>query len=122
MSTLEALDDLKKRLQELKTDLDAVQVDYRVPSIDDVAESAAASIRHVMNRGSSKSGYGQWFDRDSMRYNSDRAISHITTAMRQLDGNTPLVDAHGETAIDHLERALCRCAFLLEKIKGGKTL
>jgi len=122
MSTLEALDDLKKRLQELKTDLDAVQVDSRVPSIDEVAEGAAASIRHVMNRGSSKSGYGQWFDRDSMRYNSDRAISHITTAMRQLDGNSPLVDAHGETAIDHLERALCRCAFLLEKIKGGKTL
>ena len=117
MSTLEALEELKNRLAAIKVDLDNVQVEVRPPTIEDVAESAAASIRRVMNHGSSKSAYGEWFTKDSIRYNSDRAISHICQAMKQLDGNVPLMDANGETGIDHLERALCRVAFLLEKIK-----
>lgn len=95
--------------------------DKIAPPIIDVASEAHATICRIMDRGSDKSVFGQWFHTDSRRYNSDRAISHITQAMMQLDGNRPSPDANGEDAVAHLERALVRAAFLLYKTKRGKT-
>jgi hypothetical protein len=99
---------------EIKTDL--------APAISEVAAEAEEVIRKIMSKGSDKSVFGQWFHTDSRRYNADRAISHITQAMMQIDGNRPDPDSTGETCIDHLERALVRAVFLLYKTRRGKTL
>jgi hypothetical protein len=94
--------------------------DEIAPSISEVASEAQATISKIMNMGSDKSVFGQWFHTDSRRYNSDRLIGHVTQAMMQLDGNRPALDANNEDAIAHLERALVRAAFLLYKAKRGK--
>ena len=90
------------------------------PAIVDVAMKAASTVERIMSRGSDKSVFGQWFHTDSMRYNADRCINHLATAMMQFDGNRPNPDAQGENAIAHLERALVRAAFLLFKAEKGK--
>jgi hypothetical protein len=87
--------------------------DEIAPSISEVASEAQATISKIMNMGSDKSVFGQWFHTDSRRYNSDRLIGHVTQAMMQLDGNRPALDANNE-------RALVRAAFLLYKAKRGK--
>lgn len=94
--------------------------DKIAPPIEDVAGETSDVIRKIMSKGSDKSVFGQWFHTDSRRYNSDRAISHITQAMMQIDGNRPSPDTNGEDAIAHLERALVRAAFLLYKTKRGQ--
>lgn len=94
--------------------------DKIAPPIIDVASEAHATICRIMDKGSDKSVFGQWFHTDSRRYNSDRLISHVTQAMMQLDGNRPTLDANNEDAVAHLERALVRAAFLLFKVKRGK--
>jgi len=125
MSTLEALEELKVRLVQLKRDFDKVEIPDKplppTPQIDDVAEAAAAAVRKVMARGSTKSAFGEWFHRDSLRYNSDRVISHTTRAMQQIEGNVGSPDGKGETEIDHAERAVCRAAFVLFKLQEGQT-
>lgn len=90
------------------------------PSIHEVASEAFTTVTKIMEKGSDKSLFGEWFYKDSRRYNSDRAISHICKAMMQIDGNRQDPDLGGETSIDHLERALVRAAFLLFKCKRGK--
>jgi len=90
------------------------------PSIQEVAETAWTVIHRIMEKGSEKSTFGQWFHTDSRRYNADRCINHLCQAMMQLDGNRPPKDGNSEDAIDHLERALVRAAFLLFKTKKGK--
>jgi hypothetical protein len=90
------------------------------PSIHEVASEAFTTVTKIMEKGSDKSAFGEWFDKDSRRYNSDRVINHICQAMMQIDGNRQDPDANGETPIDHLERALVRAAFLLFKCKRGK--
>ena len=90
------------------------------PPISEVADMAASVVRRIMVRGSDKSGFGQWFHTDSRRYNADRCVNHLCQAMMQLDGNKKSPDSNGEEAIDHLERALVRAAFLLFKTKRGK--
>ena len=92
------------------------------PAISEVVAEAGEVINKIMSKGSDKSVFGQWFHTDSRRYNADRAISHITQAMMQIDGNRPDPDATGESSLDHLERALVRAAFLLYKTRRGKTL
>jgi hypothetical protein len=87
------------------------------PSIEQVASEASGTVSRIMDKGSDKSSFGQWYYVDSIRYNSDRAISHLCQALMQMDGNRPSPDANGETYIHHLERALVRCAFLLFKAK-----
>ena len=77
-------------------------------------------VNRIMSRGSDKSVFGQWFHTDSRRYNADRCVGHVCQAMMQLDGNRPMKDANNEDAVDHLERALVRAAFLLFKTKKGK--
>ncbi|NCZ97127.1 hypothetical protein EBZ02_08270 [bacterium] len=67
--------------------------------------------------GSTKSGPGEWFTRDSIRYSADRAIKHLATAMMMLDGNK---DEDAEGIQGHLDRALCRVAFVSMKIKKGQ--
>ena len=99
---------------EINTDL--------APAISEVVAEADEAIIKIMSKGSDKSIFGQWFHTDSRRYNADRAISHITQAMMQIDGNRPDPDGAGESSIDHLERALVRAVFLLYKTKRGKTL
>jgi len=125
MSTLEALEELKGRLVELKRDFNKIEMPDKpqppTPQIDDVAEAAAAAVRKVMGRGSTKSAFGEWFHRDSLRYNSDRVISHTTRAMQQIEGNVGSPDGKGETEIDHAERAVCRAAFVLFKLQEGQT-
>ena len=118
MSTLEALEELKDRLSALRQEPSAQPA---TPQIEDVAEAAAAAVRKIMGRGSVKSAFGEWFHRDSMRYNADRVISHTTKAMQQLDGNVPCPDSSGETLLDHAERALTRAAFVLFKLQEGQT-
>jgi len=90
------------------------------PSIHEVASEAFTTVTKIMEKGSDKSDFGEWFFKDSRRYNSDRVINHICQAMMQIDGNRQDPDANGETPIDHLERALVRAAFLLFKCKRGK--
>ena len=90
------------------------------PSIHEVASEAFTTVTKIMEKGSDKSLFGEWFYKDSRRYNSDRVISHICRAMMQIDGNRQDPDLGGETSIDHLERALVRAAFLLFKCKRGK--
>lgn len=92
------------------------------PEIIDVIKMTTSAIDRIMTKGSEKSTFGQWFDKDSRRYNADRAINHLCQAMMQLDGNRPKFDDNCEDAIDHLERALVRVAFLLFKTKRGKIL
>ena len=90
------------------------------PSIYEVASETFSTVTRIMEKGSDKSSFGEWFLKDSRRYNSDRAINHISQAMMQIDGNRRDPDSNGETSIDHLERALVRVAFLLFKCKRGK--
>ena len=96
------------------------QNDSGAPSINEVASEAFCTVTRVMEKGSDKSPFGQWFYGDSIRYNSDRAISHVCQSVMQLDGNRPNPDHLGEDRIAHMERALVRCAFLLMKLKRGK--
>lgn len=102
-------------------DQDEIKTDF-APAIVEVAAEAEEVIKKIMSRGSDKSLFGQWFHTDSRRYNADRLISHVTQAMMQIDGSRPSPDQAGETAIDHLERAVVRAIFLLYKTRRGKTL
>lgn len=93
------------------------------PSPEEVARIAGETILALMTRGgtaasgSDKSGPGDWFWRDSWRYNTDRVISHLSTATQMVDGNKP-EDTEGVEG--HLARALCRAAFVYVKFKQGK--
>ena len=91
------------------------------PSIYEVDSEAFSTVTRIMEKGSEKNAFGEWFYKDSRRYNADRVISHICQAMMQIDGNRGDPDKYGENSIDHLERALVRAAFLLFKSKRGKT-
>lgn len=94
---------------------------YPLPEV--MAMSSFKEIVHVMTKGgksktgSSKSGPGEWFTRDSLRYSADRAIGHMATAMMMLDGNKK---EDKEGVIGHLQRALCRAAMVLYKIRKGQ--
>jgi hypothetical protein len=91
------------------------------PKIRDVTDMACSVITRIMGMGSDKSTFGQWFHADSIRYNADRLIGHVCQATMQLDGNRPSPDQNKEEAVDHLERALVRAAFVLFKVKKGKV-
>jgi len=117
-SIMEAINSLGEAVREFREEISVK--DNTEPTIESVATHASDVIKKIMNRGSSKSGFGDWFHKNSLRYNSDRAISHMTKAMQQIDGNVSSPDDSGETCIDHLERALVRAAFTLYKAKEGK--
>jgi len=93
------------------------------PLPQEMAKSTFTEIVYVMTRGgksktgSTKSGPGQWYTRDSIRYSADRAVSHMVTAMMMLDGNKK---EDKEGVIGHLQRALCRSAMVLYKIRKGQ--
>jgi hypothetical protein len=95
--------------------------DKIAPTILDVANEVHSVICRIMDKGSDKSTFGQWFHTDSRRYNADRLVNHVSQAMMQIDGNRSNPDASGEDAVAHLERALVRAAFLLYKTNRGKT-
>jgi hypothetical protein len=94
--------------------------DKVAPTAIEVANEAFSVICKIMDKGSDKSVFGQWFHTDSRRYNADRLVGHVCQAMTQIDGNRPSPDTNGEDAIAHLERALVRAAFLLYKTNRGK--
>lgn len=115
------VDNLREKLQSFTfTNKEGETVEAIAPSINEVANSAYDTVYHIMDKGSDKSTFGQWYYVDSIRYNSDRAISHLCQALMQMDGNRPDPDVNGETHIQHLERALVRCAFLLYKARRRK--
>ena len=99
------------------TNKEGETVEAIAPSINSVANEAYDTIYNIMEKGSDKSSFGQWYYVDSIRYNSDRAHSHLCQALMQMDGNRPDPDGNGETHIQHLERALVRCSFLLYKAR-----
>lgn len=112
------VDELREKLKTFTyTNKEGETVEAIAPSIHEVASEAFTTVSRIMDKGSDKSSFGQWYYVDSIRYNSDRAISHLCQALMQMDGNRPSPDANGETNIQHLERALVRCAFLLFKAK-----
>jgi hypothetical protein len=115
---MEAIDSLGTAVRELQEGLPVRE--HAEPTIEDVATHASTVIRKIMSRGSNKSRFGELFHKNSLRYNSERAIAHMTRAMQQIDGNTSSPDSSGETCIDHLERALVRAVFTLYKAKEGK--
>ena len=117
-STIEAIDLLGSTIRELQ---EGTTTKDKGPRIDDVVAITADVIRRIMDRGSNKSGFGEWFHKNSLRYNSDRAIAHMTRAMQQIDGNIPSPDDSGENYLDHLERALVRAAFTYYKAREGRT-
>lgn len=112
------VDSLREKLNKFTfTNKEGETVEAIAPSINQVANSAYDTVYSIMDKGSDKSSFGQWYYVDSIRYNSDRAISHLCQALMQMDGNRPSPDDNGETYIHHLERALVRCAFLLFKAR-----
>jgi len=112
------VDNLRNQLPEFTfTNEKGETIEAIAPSINEVANSAYDTVYNIMGKGSDKSSFGQWYYVDSIRYNSDRAQSHLSQALMQMDGNRPDPDHKGETHIQHLERALVRCAFLLYKAK-----
>lgn len=112
------VDELREKMQKFTfTNKEGETIEAIAPSIHQVANSAFDTVYNIMDKGSDKSTFGQWYYVDSIRYNSDRAISHLCQALMQMDGNRPDPDVNGETHIQHLERALVRCAFLLFKAK-----
>ncbi|NBU72872.1 MAG: hypothetical protein EBS53_15755, partial [Bacteroidetes bacterium] len=78
------------------------------PSTEQVASLAAEIVRQIMSKGSDKSGAGEWYTRDSLRYHTDRITKHLGIAMTQIDGSSKSPDENGETAKDHLSRVVCR--------------
>ena len=93
--------------------------DMTPPSIGELGEAASEIVWRVMSKGSDKSSYGEWFaiDRPVHDYHIARAIRHLSTAMMQLQRSTPCPDNNGETATDHLERAVVRALFVWAQVK-----
>ena len=89
------------------------------PTIAEMGDEAATIIWRVMGKGSDKSCYGDWLEKDrpTHDYHIARAIRHLATAQMQLHKSTPCPDNNGETSVDHLERALVRSLFVLAQIK-----
>jgi hypothetical protein len=89
------------------------------PTIQEMGNAAQEIVWRVMGKGSDKSGYGDWLEKDrpTHDYHIARAIRHLATAQMQLHKSTPCPDVNGETGIDHLERALVRSLFVLAQIK-----
>jgi hypothetical protein len=81
------------------------------PSTEQVASLAAELIRQIMSKGSDKSGAGEWYTRDSLRYHTDRITKHLSVALTQIEGNSANPDEGGETFKDHLARVVCRAVF-----------
>ena len=93
------------------------------PTIAEMGDEAAAITWRVMGKGSDKSCYGDRLEKDrpTHDYHIARAMRHLATAQMQLHKSTPCPDNNGETASDHLERALVRCLFTLAQIKKEVT-
>jgi len=89
------------------------------PTIEELGKAAEDIVWRVMGKGSEKSAYGEWFnvDRPVHDYHIGRAMRHLSTAMLQLQKSTPCPDNNGETALDHLERAMVRALFVWAQVK-----
>ena len=51
------------------------------PSKEQVASLASELVLQIMSRGSNKSGAGEWYTRDSLRYHTDRIGKHLSVAL-----------------------------------------
>jgi hypothetical protein len=89
------------------------------PTIEELGKAAEDIVWRVMGKGSEKSAYGEWFnvDKPVHDYHIGRAMRHLSTAMLQLQKSTPCPDNQGETATDHLERAVVRALFAWAQVK-----
>ena len=89
------------------------------PTIEELGKAAEDITWRVMGKGSEKSAYGEWFmvDKPVHDYHIGRAMRHLSTAMLQLQKSTPCPDNNGETALDHLERAVVRALFAWAQVK-----
>ena len=89
------------------------------PTIEELGKAAEDITWRVMGKGSEKSAYGEWFmvDKPIHDYHIGRAMRHLSTAMLQLQKSTPCPDNNGETALDHLERAVVRALFAWAQVK-----
>ena len=89
------------------------------PTIEELGKAAEDIVWRVMGKGSDKSAYGEWFhvDKPVHDYHIGRAMRHLSTAMLQLQKSTPCPDSNGETALDHLERAVVRALFTWAQVK-----
>jgi hypothetical protein len=89
------------------------------PTIQEMGNAAQEIVWRVMGKGSDKSAYGDWLEKDrpTHDYHIARAIRHLATAQMQLHKSSPCPDNNGETSVDHLERALVRSLFVLAQIK-----
>jgi hypothetical protein len=89
------------------------------PTIQEMGNAAQEIVWRVMGKGSDKSAYGDWLEKDrpTHDYHIARAIRHLATAQMQLHKSTPCPDVNGETSVDHLERALVRSLFVLAQIR-----
>jgi hypothetical protein len=81
------------------------------PSKEQVASLASELVLQIMSKGSNKSGAGEWYTRDSLRYHTDRITKHLSVALTQIEGNSENPDNSGETFKDHLARVVCRAVF-----------
>lgn len=90
------------------------------PSTEQVASLAAEIIRQIMSKGSDKSGTGEWYTRDSLRYHTDRITKHLGIAMTQIEGNAKNPDESGENYKDHLARVVCRAVFAYIKANDNR--
>jgi hypothetical protein len=93
------------------------------PTIQEMGNAAQEIVWRVMGKGSDKSGYGDWLEKDrpTHDYHIARAVRHLATAQMQLHKSMPCPDNNGETSVDHLERALVRSLFVLAQIKKEVT-
>ena len=91
------------------------------PSKEQVAYLASELVLQIMSKGSNKSGAGEWYTRDSLRYHTDRIGKHLSVALTQIDGNSDNPDTNGETSKDHLARVVCRAVFAYMKASDGPS-
>ena len=103
-------------VQEIYTTRDETM---KSPTIEELGKAAEDIVWRVMGKGSDKSAYGEWFhvDKPVHDYHIGRAMRHLSTAMLQLQKSTPCPDNQGETATDHLERAVVRALFAWAQVK-----
>jgi len=89
------------------------------PSVAELSKAVGEITSRILINGSAKSAFGEWLHKDKPTYDYHicRAIRHAVTAQMQIHLNEPQPDHNGETAIDHLERAIVRALFAWFQLK-----
>ena len=88
------------------------------PTPNELSAITADIIERIYAGGLAKHGEHVWYAKETWRHHTDRAIRHLCTSAMRRDGNESC-DSDGETAEDHLERAIVRALFALVKLRHG---